>query len=45
MSETVMVQVRFTEATETGEYSDALYFTQAEYAAKQRTEIDALKIA
>lgn len=45
MSEQIMVQVRFKEKTEVGEYNDALYFTQAEYQAKSQIEIDALKQA
>lgn len=43
MSEQIMVQVRFKEQTEVGEYNDALYFTQAEYQSKAQVEIDALK--
>ena len=38
-----MVQVRFKEQTEVGEYNDALYFTQAEYQAKSQGDIDAMK--
>ena len=45
MSEQIMVQVRFKEQTEVGEYNDALYFTQTEYQAKSQVEIDALKQA
>lgn len=45
MSEQVFIQVRFKESTVVGEYSDALYFTQAEYASKQQSEIDSLKQA
>ena len=38
-----MVQVRFKEQTEVGEYNDALYFTQAEYQAKSQGDIDSMK--
>lgn len=45
MSEQVFIQVRFQEETEFGEYNDALYFTQAEYSSKQKSEINSLKQA
>ena len=41
--DTVMIQVRFKEQTEVGQYNDALYYTQAEYAAVKQKDIDAEK--
>ncbi len=41
--EKVLVQVRFREDTAFGEYSDALYYTQAEYAVMKEKEITAAK--
>lgn len=45
MMETVRIQVLFTEDTPKGPYTDALYFTQAEYAATPRKTIDDAKAA
>lgn len=41
--EQVRVQVLFTEQTKHGEFTDALYFTPAEYAAMNKASIDQLK--
>ncbi len=43
MADQIFIQVRFKEQTEAGEYNDALYFTQAEYATKTANDISALK--
>lgn len=43
MADQVFIQVRFKEQTPYGELNDALYFTQAEYATKNQTEIDLIK--
>lgn len=49
MSEQIFIQVRFKETVVVNgssiEFSDALYFSESEYATKQRSEIDALKQA
>ena len=41
----ILIQVRFTENAAKGTYSDALYFTQEEYATKSEADIQALKDA
>ena len=43
MSEQVKIQIRFSVDTAYGQYNDALYFTQEDYATKTQAEIDALK--
>ena len=43
MSTQVRIQVLFTENTPVGQYTDAIYFTEAEYAAKSPSDIEALK--
>lgn len=41
--EQVRIQVLFTEKTAHGDFTDALYFTEEEYASKTREEIDLQK--
>lgn len=43
MSQQIKVQVLFTEETAHGSFTDALYFTQEEFATKTQGDIDALK--
>lgn len=43
MSETVLIQLRFKEDTVVGEYNDALYFTQEEFATTTKGDIEAMK--
>ncbi len=43
MSEQVKIQVLFTEKTEYGDFTDALYFTESEFLSMTREKIDALK--
>ena len=38
--QTVMIQVRFKEKTEHGEFNDALYYTESEYASVTQKDID-----
>ena len=45
MSEQIMVQIRFSEDTEVGTFTDALYLTMYEYVGKPQSEIDTLKQA
>lgn len=42
-ADTVMIQVRFRVETSHGQYNDALYFTQAEYASTSKAIIDSMK--
>lgn len=37
-----IIQIRFKEQTEYGEYNDCLYFTEKEYAEKTEQELDFL---
>lgn len=41
----VMVQVRFSEQTAYGQYQDALYYTQDDYANLKQADLDAAKEA
>jgi hypothetical protein len=41
--QTIMIQVRFTEDTPYGEYSDSIYFTQDEYNSIKQDGIDKIK--
>lgn len=43
MEEKIFIQIRFKEKTSHGEYNDALYFTQEEYASIDKATIDAMK--
>ena len=43
MSQSIRVQVRFSEQTPYGEYNDALYYTETEYANISQSEIDTEK--
>lgn len=43
MADTVRVQVLFTEDTDYGQFTDALYFTQDEYALLLPNDIEAMK--
>ena len=42
--QTVMIQVRFTEDTSVGQYSDALYYSQTDYANIKQADIDSEKL-
>lgn len=42
MSQQVFVQVRFQEKTPYGDFHDALYFSEAEYATAKQKDIDDL---
>jgi hypothetical protein len=44
-TQTVMIQVKFKEHTEFGDYCDALYLTEEQYAKMEQKEIDAIKEA
>ena len=44
-TEEIKVQIKFTEDTPYGTFSDTLYFTEAEYAAITKPEIKAMKQA
>ena len=43
MSQEVFIQVKFKEHTEVGEYNDAIYFTEDEYAVVDQKSIDQIK--
>ena len=45
MTDKIAIQVRFSKQTEIGEYNDALYYTQAEYATLAPAIIEAEKQA
>ena len=42
MSQQIMVQVKFTQDTQYGQYTDAVYYTQADYANIKQSDIDAV---
>ena len=43
MPDKVMIQVRFSKQTTLGEYNDALYYTQADYASLDPVVVEAEK--
>lgn len=43
-ADTVRIQVLFEESTKYGAYQDAIYYTEAEYAAVKQADIDAEKV-
>lgn len=43
MGDQIFIQVRFTQNTDYGTYSDALYFTPEEYATKTVSDFNLLK--
>ena len=45
MSEQIMIQIRFKEQTEVGEYNDALYFDLPTYENMIQADVDVLKQA
>ncbi len=45
MPDKIMIQVRFSKQTSIGEYNDALYYTQAEYASIAPAVVEAEKQA
>lgn len=40
MAQQIFIQVRYSEATEVGEFNDALYYTEAHYAVLTQKDID-----
>jgi hypothetical protein len=42
MKQSKLIQVRFSEDTEVGRFSDTLFFTEDEFAQKTQADIDAL---
>jgi len=45
MADQVMIQIRFKEKTEVGEFNDALYFDLSTYGNMTQADVDALKQA